>query len=148
MPENLRPRPPNGGWAAASDLYEEKLLRWKKDRGRRARPTNEENEEAEEEEEKLSEMGSEPESVEDDGRIVEDDNVGESWVWTRMFALIKKRNWLKKAKDRAIPLSAKQEESLKECDEDMEDIIVRTEEQLEEAKKQVGLILIAEIVEN
>ena len=91
----------------------------------------------EEEDEKESDLGSEPESVENDGRIVDDDNVSETWVWTRVFNMIKKRNWLKKAKERGIQLTMKQEDRLKESEEDIEDVSVRTEEQLESVQKQV-----------
>ena len=105
----------------------------------RGRPAPAEEEAEEEEEDQESDMGSEPESVdEDDERVVDDENVGEIWVWTRMFTLIKKRNWLKKAQDRDISLTDKQLDKLRVCDEDIEDISVRTEEQLDTLNKQVG----------
>ena len=69
---------------------------------------------------------------------MDDDNVGESWVWTRIFTLIKKRNWLKKAKERDMKMTERQLNKLKICEEDIEDISVRTEEQLETINKQVG----------
>lgn len=108
-----------------------------RDRGSGPPPWIAAQQEEEEEEDQESELGSEPES-EDDGRIVDDDNVNESWVWTRMFAMIKKRNWLKKAKEGDLQLTLKQEDSLKECDEDIEDVSVRTEERLDAVQKQIA----------
>ena len=61
-------------------------------------------------------------------------------VWTRMFTLIKKRNWLRKAKDRVeMELSETQLDKLHVCEEDIEDIVVRTEEQLEGLNKQASI---------
>ena len=93
---------------------------------------------SEEKEEELSELGSEPESVDsDDERVVDDENVGETWVWARIFKLIRKRNWLKKAKEREMKLTEAQLNKIKICEEDIEDISVRTEEQLDALNKQV-----------